>query len=309
MNYIHFLFIIGMLFSCTYDKVHEHPYLTENVVIIVMDGPRYTETIADSTHQYIPHLWNDMKDSGVICTSFYNEGKTFTVNGHVAMTTGHYQSIDNTGQELPLYPSIFQHWIKSHPGSTLKTAVICSKDKLAILGNTTDYTFKNRFMPPTDCGIAGNGSGYRSDSVTYAHVMQSLTYTKPNLVIVNFKEPDFSGHTGSWSNYVKGIKQTDQYAYEIWQYLNNDPHYKGKTTFLYTNDHGRHLGSGFQHHGDDCEGCRHIFLYAQGPDFKKGVLNDEPASLIDLHATICELLHLYDGNSTGNVMFPLFKNH
>lgn len=309
MNYLHLFGIIGLLLSCTYDKIPEHPYVTENVVIVIMDGPRYSETVGDSTHQYIPHLWNDMRDSGIICTSFYNDGITFTVNGHVAITTGHYQSIDNTGLELPAFPSLFQHWINAHPGNSSKTALICSKDKLEVLANTTQYQFKNKFMPPSDCGNNGNGSGYRSDSITYLRVMQALATTKPKLLLVNFKEPDFSGHAGNWNGYLEGITQTDEYTYNIWQFLNTDAYYKGKTTFIYTNDHGRHLGNEFQHHGDQCEGCRHIFLYAQGPDFKKGILNDQNASLVDLHATIRELLHLDHSSSEGNVMFSLFNGH
>ena len=309
MNRFYLIYLITVLLSCTYDKIPEHPYVTENVVIVVMDGPRYSETIGDSSHQFIPHLWNDMRDSGIICTEFYNEGITFTVNGHVALTTGHYQSIDNTGLELPANPSIFQYWIKNHPGNSSKTALICSKDKLEVLGNTSDYRFKNKFNPPSDCGIQGNGSGYRDDSITFNHVMTALTTTKPNLLLVNFKEPDYSGHTGNWSDYLNGIKKIDEYTYQIWQFLNTDNHYKGKTTFIFTNDHGRHLGNGFQHHGDDCTGCRHIFLYAQGPDFKKGMLNTQHASLVDLHATLLQLLHINNSNSEGHVMMPLFKNH
>ena len=309
MNYFHLISIIGVLLSCTYDKIPINPYLTENIVIVVMDGPRYSETIGDSSHQFIPHLWNDMRDSGIICTSFYNDGITFTVNGHVALTTGFYQSIDNTGLELPAHPSIFQYWIKDHPENSAYTALICSKDKLEVLGNTSDYQYKNKFNPPSDCGIDGNGSGYRSDSITFERVMTALTTTKPKLLLVNFKEPDFSGHTGNWNNYLNGIKKTDEYTYQIWQYLNNDSHYKGKTTFIFTNDHGRHLGNGFQHHGDGCGGCRHIFLYTQGPDFKKGMLNTQHASLVDLHATIRELLHLQNSQTEGHVMFSLFKSH
>ncbi|MDB4754850.1 hypothetical protein OAF80_00180, partial [bacterium] len=39
-------------------------YKTQNVVIVVIDGPRYSETWGDSTHQYIPHLSNELSSTG-----------------------------------------------------------------------------------------------------------------------------------------------------------------------------------------------------------------------------------------------------
>ncbi|MFN4911320.1 MAG: alkaline phosphatase family protein [Flavobacteriales bacterium] len=298
--------IIFLLFSCKRDKIAQRNYQSENLVIIVMDGARYSETFGDTSHAYIPLLWNSMRDSGVIFTEFYNQGTTFTMNGHVAMTTGFYQEIPNDGTMLPNYPSLFQYWNKKNDPSGAQSWLICSKDKLEVLGNTNDYRFKNQYLPSSDCGNAGNGSGYRSDSITFLRALSCLENQKPNLLLVNFKEPDFSGHTGNWNAYVEGIQKTDAYAFQLWQYLQTDPHYKGKTTFLFTNDHGRH-DYDFKNHGDQCQGCKHLFLYAEGPDFRKGATVNQPYSLVDLHATCKELLHLLEAQSTGKVIQELFK--
>src|SRR5687768_15962743 len=47
-------------------------YLTKNVVVIVVDGPRYSETWGEPSHQYIPFLAQKMAPAGVINTEFYN---------------------------------------------------------------------------------------------------------------------------------------------------------------------------------------------------------------------------------------------
>jgi len=39
------------------------------------------------------------------------------------------------------------------------------------------------------------------------------------------------------------------------------------------------------------------------------MLNTQHASLVDLHATIRELLHLQNSQTQGHVMFSLFKTH
>jgi hypothetical protein len=110
---------------------------------------------------------------------------------------------------------------------------------------------------------------------------------------------------------LKGIQSSDAYIYEIWKFIQNDPFYKDKTTLFVTNDHGRHLNtvsSGFVSHGDGCDGCRHINLFSYGPDFKSGIVSEQPRSLVDIHATILELLHIRNAETDGKVMRELFKD-
>jgi phosphopentomutase len=47
-------------------------------------------------------------------------------------------------------------------------------------------------------------------------------------------------------------------------------------------------------------------FYAMGPDFKKNVKLSVNRSLIDIHATISELMNL-SNYSQGNIMTELFK--
>ena len=275
-----------------------------------MDGPRYSETWGDSTHQYIPRLANQLSNSGIVYTKFYNEGPTYTNAGHTAITTGNYQEINNTGLELPQYPSIFQYLLQTSIMDSSDAFVIASKDKLEILANCLDPVWQNRFNPSTNCSINGLGSGYRNDSITFERSKEILTAYHPRLVLINFREPDFSGHTKNWANYSNGIKEVDEYIYQLVKYIENDVVYKDKTTYFVTNDHGRHLDDisiGFSGHGDDCEGCRHINLFTFGPDFKKGEIFQIKRELIDISATTAELLDIQMPSGKGQIMFELFE--
>ena len=103
---------------------------------------------------------------------------------------------------------------------------------------------------------------------------------------------------------------TDDYIYKIWQFIESDPVYKNKTALFITNDHGRHLdgvANGFVSHGDSCDGCQHINLYASGPDFKQGLILNNKREQIDIPATIAELLNLDIPTINGNVMTELFE--
>jgi bisphosphoglycerate-independent phosphoglycerate mutase (AlkP superfamily) len=130
------------------------------------------------------------------------------------------------------------------------------------------------------------------------------------LLLVNFREPDYTAHQGDWQGYVDGIQNTDEFIFGIYEFLSNDPFYDGRTSVFITNDHGRHLdgvGSGFSSHGDDCEGCRHVFFYAQGPDFKNDVVLNDSRSQTDITATVAHLLDIEMPYCTGEVMEELFE--
>lgn len=284
-------------------------YITQRVVIIVVDGPRFTETWDEPNRYYIPTR-NGLLKQGVMCQNFYNEGVTYTNNGHAAISTGVYDNLDNWGSSYPANPSIFQYYLKQKGLSASKCQLITSKDKLSILANCNDSNWAGKYMPETDCGNGGAHSGYRDDAVTYAHVIQTLSRKHPNLVLVNFQEPDASGHSNNWSAYINGIRKTDEYIGNVWKYLQQDPYYKGKTTLMVTNDHGRHLDGvfdGFISHGCTCEGCRRIEFFAIGPDFKENYTSTKTAELTDVAATVGELLGFKATQSNGRVMKELFK--
>ena len=295
-----------LLFSCVSEKIQERHYLTKYCVVLVIDGARFSDTWGDPSFQNIPYLHNYFENLGAINTTFYNEGTTNTTNGHVAITTGFYENnIDNSGQELPSYHSYFQDWMKKNPFSANSAWIISSKDKLEVLGNCRQGKWKDLYQPLTDCGINGNFSGYRSDSITMIRATKVLKVYNPNLLLINLKDPDYYGHQYNWSAYINAIRKSDEYVHQLWNTIEQDPEMAGNTTLFVTNDHGRHI-SDFQNHGDECEGCRHIMLYAIGPDFKKNVKLSVNRSLIDIHATISEIMHL-SNYSEGNVMTELFK--
>lgn len=297
------------LATCSADKVADRNYQTKYVVVVVIDGPRYSETWGQAAHSNIPYMDSVLAPVGCVHAHFFNLGETYTTNGHTALSTGRYQSINNTGGEYPQNPGIFQHYLKKYPGEKDRVWLITSKDKLEVLSDCKDIQWKKKYIASTDCGNAGLGSGYRHDSMTFQRVMSTLVEKKPKVLFVNFREPDYSGHKGDWNAYIKGIQQTDSMVYAIWKFIETDPYYQGKTSMFVTNDHGRHLdgvSNGFISHGCGCDGCRRIHLWSFGPDFKQNVVLSEPADLIDVNATIGALLQLHSLQSNGRILQELF---
>ncbi|PHR31372.1 MAG: sulfatase [Fluviicola sp.] len=295
--------------SCQSDKVQEE-FITENIIIIVIDGARYSESWGDPLHSNIPNL-DSLKSEGVFFPNFMNCGDTRTVPGHAALLTGVYENLDNFGSETPTNPSIFQCWAEEYNAASDQSWIITSKDKLEVLGNCTRNKWKDKFLPRTHCGVDGAGqmSGYQDDSLTVFQGLAILEMHHPKLTIFNLREPDYSGHGGVWSEYLTGLQKSDAYVKQILDFVKNDPVYSGKTTVFITSDHGRHLdgvNGGFSSHGDDCEGCQRIGMLAIGPDFEPGKVVETDYGQIDIPATIARMLHFKMRYSKGRSMRELF---
>ena len=275
---------------------------------MVIDGIRFSETWGNIPG-IIPNM-SAMRSRGTLFDQFQNNGYTYTNSGHTAITTGVNQPIDNNGNELPAHPSIFQVWRKQSGRPGTAAWIVSSKDKLNILGNTLQPDWKDQYLPSLNCGVNGPGSGYRADSLTLIEVKRVLTTDKPNLMLINFMEPDGYAHAGNWAYYLRGISRSDRYVKQLWDFLQKDKNYRKKTALLVTTDHGRHLNSvdgGWIDHGDGCEGCRHISLLALGPDFRKGRTVEIPYALVDISATVAPLLGFKFEQSQGKLMTELFS--
>jgi predicted AlkP superfamily pyrophosphatase or phosphodiesterase len=269
-----------------------------------------SETFGDSTYKYIPNLANVLAPQGVLLKNFRNNGPTYTNAGHSAITTGVYQRINNSGLELPKNPSIFQYFLKEKGLSKESAWIIASKGKLNILANTKNKKWRNQYTPSSFCGINGSGLGYTADEKNFSDALRILGQYHPKLTLINLLEVDVNGHANLWEGYLKAIQRTDQKALELWNFIENDSIYKGKTTLFITNDHGRHSKGhkdGFVSHGDNCEGCRSIYMIALGPDFKKNSILPNRYEQIDISKTIAEMLHFNEPVSEGQIMKDLFK--
>lgn len=310
------LMSLFLLFSCNSSDLDisspttPDKYQTKNVVLLVVDGPRISETWESANQENIPNRMNLLK-KGVFISNFKNKGITFTNSGHSALCSGVYENIKNDGTELPGYPSMMQQWLKFTGVDKTKAWLIMSKDKLEVLNNCKLDLWKNKFQPSVDCGINGNGSGFREDAVTVLNAKKIMKKYSPNMIVMNLKDVDVNGHAENWDGYLQAIKRTDASIKEIWDYIQSLPQYKDKTTLIVSNDHGRHLDGneeGFSQHGDNCAGCRHIEFFAIGPDFKTNtVISTGDYEQIDVPSTIAELLQFPLQYGNGKVIKSIFK--
>lgn len=292
------LLIIGFLLlisaGCSRDVAITPPivYKTDKVVLIVIDGPRYNDINSDSALTNLPE-WKGLLAKGNLHTAIYNNGVTNTVNGLTHLTTGIYGALGNSGSDTPKNKTFFHSYLQESGANPNKAAIFSSKDKIGVLQKAG-----NGIPPFADCGAIGGG--YRADSITLSLAKNYINTQSPNVLLVHFSEPDISGHGGNYENYKSAIATTTKNAADLYNFLETNSNYKGKTTYLFANDHGRHT-TDFRSHGDGCEGCQHLFLLTIGPDTQPGISNKN-ASQIDIASTIAALLHVKTFTGKGRVL-------
>lgn len=310
------LFMVSLSFvqkTSDSNQQDERPgrYQAKYHIIVVMDGPRWSETWGDTTYKLIPNLANTLRPQGTFFSNFKNDGVTLTNSGHTAMTTGVYQRISNVGKQLPKNPNIFQYYLKQYKVDKTKTWILTSKGKLEMLANTKKKDWWNKYQPATYCGTQGLGVGFPNDRDMYPTFKKTILENKPHLAIVNFLDADAWAHQGSWEKYVNGIKEIDGFIADLWNAIQADPEMGNKTAMYITNDHGRHLEGvkkGFESHGCKCDGCRHISLLALGPDFEKGKVVSTHYGLIDIPATIAHMMEIAMPTGKGKPITELISN-
>jgi predicted AlkP superfamily pyrophosphatase or phosphodiesterase len=283
------LIFLFFLFSCL--------IFGQNVIIVVIDGARYTETFAGGG-KYIPHLYNDLKPQGTIFTNFRiaDEGYTTTNPGHASILTGSWQLIKNDGTERPNKPTIFEYFRKELSSKAIDCFVVAGKKKIAALSYSTFPGFGKDFGASTSC------FGSDNDDQVYDSLISVMDNYHPKIILVNFPNTDEKGHTGVWNEYVNALSNADNLVYKLWQKIQSDSIYKNTTTMFVTNDHGRHTGC-FKNHGDDCDGCEHIMLLAIGRNIPKGVINSEPHYQIDIAGAVGKLLGFNTHYIEGSQLF------
>ena len=138
--------------------------------------------------------------------------------------------------------------------------------------------------------------GERLDLVTYFQAREYLKEYHPRVTYINFSETDNYAHAGSYDWYISTLHGQEKLIADLWDYIQSIPQYKGKTTLLISNDHGRgdKIKSQWSQHGPGIQDSKDIFILAMGPDMPATgeVNNDQQLYQGQIAATLAKFLGL-----------------
>ena len=155
--------------------------------------------------------------------------------------------------------------------------------------------------------INGPEAPTSGDELTFFITREIMREFAPRLILVNFWDMDVA-HWGSYSLYLNAITKTDRLTGMLWDEVQANASYHGKTTMLVLPELGRdgdqNTANGFLNHRSGDPSCRNMWLLAMGAAVPRGE-TDRTVYHVDVAATAAELLGVKAGGLAGKPMGEL----
>jgi hypothetical protein len=153
-------------------------------------------------------------------------------------------------------------WLNKRPGFEKRVAAYGSWDKFPDIINAqrSGVPVNAGYMPSGVPELAlvdelqRNAASFwpnvRLDAFTLAYAREGLKRLQPRMTFISFGETDDFAHMGDYAQYLIAANRSDRFLKTIWDDLQADPAFAGKTTMLVTVDHGRgtETPDGWKHH-------------------------------------------------------------
>lgn len=130
------------------------------------------------------------------------------------------------------------------------------------------------------------------DALTFARAKEYLEVKRPRVLYIALGETDEWAHARRYDLYLQMMQRNDSMVRELWQWLQQDPQYKGKTSLVVTVDHGRgRTARNWTDHNAKVDGAEEIWMAVLGPDTEAlGVRKDVAATQAMIASTVASLL-------------------
>jgi len=121
-------------------------------------------------------------------------------------------------------------------------------------------------------------------------------------MMINFSGMEVA-HSGTFSYHLACIRAADSLSHRLWRFLQTEPAFKGRTTFIVMPEFGRDPDgsstNGFFNHRTDTNICRLSWMMVLGAAVREPRAEERVIRQIDLAPTLGALLGVDCKQSTG----------
>lgn len=249
------------------------------------------ETLEERRMKLMPFFWNVIANQGQLYGNRWagNKGNLtnffwFSYPGYNEILSGFSDPRIDSNNKVNNPNTTLLEWLNEKPAFHGRVAAFGSWDVFDYIVNEErsgipvncgydlaegdDLSAKEVFLNELSQQAPLLWNSVRPDFLTHNYMMEYLKRKHPRVVYISYGETDDFAHDGSYNRYLYSAHQTDQMIGQLWEYLQKDPVYAGKTTLLITTDHGRGNSpmTEWKSHGKTYDGSNAIWLAALGPD-------------------------------------------
>lgn len=147
-----------------------------------------------------------------------------------------------------------------------------------------------------------SGGPTSGDELTFFVARQIMRKFAPNLLVTAFSDVE-AAHFGSYAMHLGGIRTVDRLAFELWQEIDANPEYHGRTTLFILPEFGRDPDgsstNGFFNHRANEASTRDTWLMALGAGVDRPTIIERPIRHTDLCPTLAALLGCHPLEAQG----------
>lgn len=138
-----------------------------------------------------------------------------------------------------------------------------------------------------------SGGPTSGDELTFFMSREIMRKFSPQILVVAFSDVE-AAHFGSYSLHMAGIKTADRLTYQLWQEIESNPDYRGKTTMVVLPEFGRDPDgsstNGFFNHRANVDSTRDTWMMTLGAAVDRPQIIERPIRHIDVCPTLSNLL-------------------
>jgi hypothetical protein len=288
-------------------------------------------TPEESRRAIMPFLWDVIAPSGQIFGNAWRGSEMLVTNGrnfsypcyHEMLGGFPDERIDSNAKQLNPNPNVLE-WIAAQPGFKGRVAAFTAWDVFPYILNEpragipvnagwellddTPLTPRQDLLNDLMRTSLRESEGVRSDELTFFAALEYLEKEKPRVLFVSLDGTDAGSHARDYHDYLSYARMGDEYARMLWRKAESLEQYAGKTTLIFTVDHGRgDPPDEWRGHGADYEGSEKIWLAAMGPGTAALGERTSVATLTEsqIAATIAALLGLDYGAAVPQAASPI----
>ncbi len=250
----------------------------------------WRETVQARRDALMPFVWGVRAKHGQLygdrvngSDAFVTNGMNFSYPGYNETLTGFPDPRINSNDKVPNPNITVLEWLDKKPAYHGRIAAFAAWDTFPYILNTgrskllVNAGYDPLVLSPSTSKLdllnqlkAENPRVWDDepfDPIPFHTALEYLKLREPRILFLSLGETDDWAHDGNYAEYLNAAHRVDAYLKTLWDTVQSLPEYRGKTTLVFSPDHGRgDAPLAWKSHGQKLPESKYIWMAFMGPD-------------------------------------------